>query len=324
MRDVFSRVYLLNLKRRPDRLAAARAELRKADFPFREPIVFPAIDGHALPTPHGWNVGAGMHGCRQSHVRILEDCILNGVESVLILEDDIRLCDDFPQRCRQFLEAVPSTWEGLMIGGVHRNELRSVTPGVVRCVGTVLTLAYAVRGRLLYELYRHWVSPCCASSIDSEFADIQRRYHVYAPAPFLVMPSGSPSDMGCPSDVSNNLLHERAKLFRTTAQAGGAGSPVLVLRGDVDGERLRSDYSVDVVTAPKDVVANLSELKRWLRENVEAARRSRDSYLAVHMDEATAAIFGTWANVMDWLRQAWDPIIEVRAAEDIAPYLAPR
>ncbi|HEY7330147.1 MAG TPA: class I SAM-dependent methyltransferase [Gemmataceae bacterium] len=224
MLDTFAAVFLLNLKRRPDRLAAALEELRKHDWPFAEPIIFPAVDGHALPIPGAWTEGfrragmetlaAGAWGCRASHLRILESCILNGTAPVLILEDDLVLCENFRERCERFLYNVPNDWDGLMLGGAHCQTPRQafaeefvatghftwlqVQPprsGVVRCAYTHYTLAYAVRGRLLLDLYREWSLPSRIDQIDATFAEMQRDYRVYAPHPWLIEPSGSPSDI---------------------------------------------------------------------------------------------------------------------------------
>jgi hypothetical protein len=48
--DFFERVYVIALKRRPDRLASFIEGL-PTDWPFAEPEIFTAIDGHIIPCP---------------------------------------------------------------------------------------------------------------------------------------------------------------------------------------------------------------------------------------------------------------------------------
>ena len=54
LKNYFDRVVVVNLKRRPDRLACLKTALRDCSWPFQQPIVFDAVDGNVVPCPHGW------------------------------------------------------------------------------------------------------------------------------------------------------------------------------------------------------------------------------------------------------------------------------
>jgi hypothetical protein len=196
LKGLFDRVVVVNLKRRPDRLASFQNMIREHGWPFAPPQAFEAIDGGSdkVPVPIGWNAGGGAWGCMQSHRQILERALMDDVRALLVLEDDACVRPTFLGDVASFFESVPSDWEGLMLGGQHIN-LRPdpVRPGVVRCRNTQRTHAYAVRGRFLRDLYQKW----CSSSghCDHVLGPFGARYKVYAPDPFIFGQSPGRSDI---------------------------------------------------------------------------------------------------------------------------------
>ena len=78
--DWFERVVVVNLRRRPDRLTAFQREIAQCNWPFKQPVVFEAIDGNKVPVPQGWVAGGGAWGCmhrigrRRKGVRLFIGC----------------------------------------------------------------------------------------------------------------------------------------------------------------------------------------------------------------------------------------------------------
>jgi hypothetical protein len=191
----FDRVVLINLPRRCDRLNEAFATLAKCRWPFRWPAVYPAIDGSAVPCPPGFRQGGGAWGCLQSHRHVLEDAIIDGVENLLVLEDDVTLRPSFAEDVKRFLAAVPADYDGLMLGGQHTRPPQQVSAGVVRCLNTQRTHAYSARGDYLRELYRTWHSPNCTVHCDWVAGPLHARWKIYAPDPFLCGQRAGRSDI---------------------------------------------------------------------------------------------------------------------------------
>ena len=199
--DYFDRVVLINLARRPDRLERFQRYVDQVNWPFADIEVFPAIDGDKVGVSSRWKTGGGSWGCMRSHTRILEQALMDDVASIFVLEDDAYFPRprSFAQEVIQFLAQVPADWDALMLGGQHvgRDGIRPpepVKPGIVRCYDCERTHAYALRGKVLGELYRLWCG--IDEHIDWHMGPfLGGSFHTYAPDPFLIGQDQGKSDI---------------------------------------------------------------------------------------------------------------------------------
>ena len=154
MKSTFDKVFVISLPRRPERRQAFFERL-PADWPFRKPVVFDAIDGGLVPRPGWWNGGDGGFGCYKSHLRILEDCLNQEIDSVFILEDDAVCVEGFGSQVRQFWKRLPDDWEMVYLGGQHTQEAeglpRKVNEWVYRPFNVNRCHAWGLRGRTMIE-----------------------------------------------------------------------------------------------------------------------------------------------------------------------------
>lgn len=197
---VFDRTVCINLLRRPDRMEAFTAGLP-------DPLPFPpverveAVDGRGVPYPSWFPHGTGQWACRQSHLRVLEDALSDGIKSVLVFEDDVEFCPDFDAKFRTFLAAVPDDWEVLFLGGKElpeRGRSRSVNEHVDRPGYVILSRAYAVRGKALAALYNHIQTQVpLLAEIDQRLGAYAAQETVasYAPKEWLVRQAEGRSDV---------------------------------------------------------------------------------------------------------------------------------
>lgn len=200
----FERVYCVNLERRPDRWQDFLDGL-PADWPFPAPQRYPAIDGQQCPAPKFWKQGNGAWGCYRSHVRILEDCLAGGVESVLLLEDDARFVPRFRENVERFLAALPADWQLLYLGGQHIQQAKGrpkyVNDHVYSCFNVNRTHAFAVRGgdfmRKFYKHLHRWNEWRRGNHIDHHIGRMVMKgeARTYCPARWLVGQAGGVSDI---------------------------------------------------------------------------------------------------------------------------------
>lgn len=194
------RVFLINLPSRTDRLAAFRDRQNRYGWNLPQPEIVQAVAGDVVGVPPYFRQGGGAWGCLRSHVGILERCLMSGVESALVLEDDAEWFPEIWAALPRFFESVPADWSQIMLGGQHLEPAESLGNGVVRCKNTQRTHAYIIRGAAMKSLLRAWYS--CAVHLDWVMGgDWQRGWPVYAPEPFLFGQAGGKSD------ISGRLLN---------------------------------------------------------------------------------------------------------------------
>ena len=191
-----SRVVVISLRRRSDRLKRMLARMSEIGWALPKPEVFDAIDGGSglIPCPHKWRSGGGAYGCQQSHLQVLQRALMDGVENLLVLEDDAEFREDFTACSAAFFENVPDDWECLMVGGQHMHEPQKVSDGVVRCINAQRTHAYIVNKSGMEALARLWSDS--VNHIDWDMGPfLGSRKKTYAPESFLIGQSAARSDI---------------------------------------------------------------------------------------------------------------------------------
>lgn len=151
LNNYFEKVYLVNLDKRPDRLALASRNCESIGLKYER---FAACDGvkerlqiaSARETgehPSYWNLGAA--GMVQSLIRLFKKCKEDKVGSVLILEDDVEFHRDINKLVCDWIVDVPGDWETLFFAGNHVKPVTPITAHVARMNFTYTLHCHAVR-----------------------------------------------------------------------------------------------------------------------------------------------------------------------------------
>lgn len=130
--------YVINLKRRQDRL-------EELNLPFKYEI-FEATDGKKHFTNESL-IMQGHYGCLDSHKRLLMKVKDEKLEKVLILEDDVEVCDEFNIKLNEIMGELPEDWDLLYLGGWNLGEIERYSKSLNLAKKVYTTHAYIVRDK---------------------------------------------------------------------------------------------------------------------------------------------------------------------------------
>ncbi len=213
----FDRIYVINRPDRPVRLARFFKHIEELGLAERhEVIVYPAIMGNKTTCPPYFLAGAGAWGCLKSHSNIIENAIMeieikgetHGIDSILILEDDVQFIDDPYQLIFNFLSNIPKDWDQLYLGGQHRMKpIATENSEIKRVISTNRTHAYALNSKIYKKVYAHINNATDYIGrkdyhVDGQLEEAHRKqsWNVYCPPKWL---AGQCANI---SDVSNTEI----------------------------------------------------------------------------------------------------------------------
>jgi len=154
----FDRIVILSLPGAEIRAERALRELRDKNLSEKAQIVR-GIDGKKCPPPKWWPGGGGSWGCMRAHANIVEEALMDGIERLLVLEDDCVWQNDSARLVEEFMTEVPNDWGQIYFGGQHRSIKKNaptiLSPRVLRVKGAVRTHAYALHARAMGSFYQH-------------------------------------------------------------------------------------------------------------------------------------------------------------------------
>jgi hypothetical protein len=218
----FDKVYLVNLKRQPDKLERMDSVLRRHRIDYE---LFEAVDGRESEEAQriynyqrSNNESRGIYnpgviGCTLSHLTLYRKIKENGYRRTLILEDDLLFATDFERRVEE-LVSLPD-WKLLYLGAsdwnfyhnypAFRSEHKN-TP-YYRGYGVDSTFSYGIDSSIIDDILDMYTTehqfglPC-----DTKLHDIQRRHTALVMYPNLMIADVTSSDLREGRDMTEHSV----------------------------------------------------------------------------------------------------------------------
>ena len=151
IKDYFGRIYVIHLPERNDRYVALERELAELSIDLKNDVRIPHAPrpGNADGFP-----SRAVHGNFLSHLSILQEALKDGLETVLILEDDAIFSRRMVRDQAKLVEYLKrNSWDLCFFGHSLKDELRGCERGLVQHrANFIWAHCYAVHKRALPEL----------------------------------------------------------------------------------------------------------------------------------------------------------------------------
>ena len=155
--DAFERVMVLNLPYKNDRRQRLSRHLMELELADPSKIVWQrALAGDWSPPPAWFKAGNGAWGCLQSHLRVVHDALMDGIESYCVLEDDVVFKANAGEALGRTMRALPGDWGQLYLGGQHLAEPKQrLEGGLWQPHNINRTHAFALHRRAFVRFQQH-------------------------------------------------------------------------------------------------------------------------------------------------------------------------
>ena len=191
LNQLFPHKFCINLDRRTDRWKRMQTEFARHGID--DVRRFSACDGNMLVLPPHWKHTAGAYGCLLSHVQAVQVARELGHESVLIFEDDAVFDPAFTTKFASFIAELPSDWDMLYLGALHKDEPTRVSDHVYRITKGNSTYAYALKNTVFDAFVE--LNARAENVLDMNAYDLQERFNCYCFMPNLAWVQPEYSDV---------------------------------------------------------------------------------------------------------------------------------
>lgn len=179
--EKFDKVFLINLKKRADRLDFFKEQVKK--FNLGEFEIFEAIDT-TKKTMQELNIHypPGAYGLIQSNIEILKIALEKNYESICIIEDDCVFKDNITD-VEKYFNFLPSDWDLLYFGGNHNYnsgvpEPIEINEHIIKLYHSYTTHFVCIKKHMYEKLISDFSS--FSQPLDLMYIKFQRENNVYS------------------------------------------------------------------------------------------------------------------------------------------------
>ena len=187
----FDKIYVINLDRRPDRYEKFKEEMLKHGIENVER--FSAIDGTTI-TANGTPLLAGEIGVLLSHLEIIKKSREEGLNNVLIMEDDVYFSNEIT-KLDEYMSTVPSDWDFIYFGGnhVYGQPPMLVNEKLIKLNYTVALQCVAINNSM-FEVIEA-ILPKMKKQVDAYYAELHDTFNAYGFYPNMAKQTAGFSDI---------------------------------------------------------------------------------------------------------------------------------
>tara|TARA_R100000908_G_C3742952_1_gene139004 strand:+ start:916 stop:1581 length:666 start_codon:yes stop_codon:yes gene_type:complete len=141
------KIIVINLERATERKERLIESFKRVNFDISNVVFLPAFDADILDNffdrnffgkAMGRTFAKGELCCTLSHIMAIKMAKTLNYKNILILEDDIELCDDFLDRLNMLGQQLPENWEQIYIGGIINTNGKKISENIFETVGDTM------------------------------------------------------------------------------------------------------------------------------------------------------------------------------------------
>ena len=187
LNDIFDRIVLINLDRRPDRLEEFDEQAKRIGLTYERHSAFDAAD----KTDQYGRPLRGIVACTRSHYDVLTKAMDDGVQRLFVFEDDANFVDNFNEEFAKTWAEVPADWD-LFYGGLWLHNSIKYTERLVKPTNSYSAHAWGIDRKAMETVHRHLTGK---QIIDVELSILNERMNAYCAKPALIYQRPSYSDL---------------------------------------------------------------------------------------------------------------------------------